>query len=326
MQQRGPNASMIRNTMMWELGSYASESPKAYATAMRHHYLTVGTGAGEQFTPWLRMADGAPLLALPIARGDLDMSFMNPAALLTQAVRGVGMFSEPLPLQVIATYPSWDSYVHAIHPRTGIRSMTELKEKRYPLKVSIRKDATHSTRVLLDQILALYDFTVDDIVTWGGSLHLVGPPGDARRHEALRTGEIDAVFDEGMKSWLDPALAAGLRAIPFEPSVMQQLGRLGWRAKTIPPGGIPGNEFPHLTEPCPGIDFSGWTLYTRASLPEDDVYLLCEALQARADRIPWEAGAYTGVPQLFQDTEAAPRDVPLHPGATRWCRDHGVAV
>jgi TRAP-type uncharacterized transport system substrate-binding protein len=75
-----------------------------------------------------------------------------------------------------------------------------------------------------------------------------------------------------------------------------------------------------------GIDYSGWALYTRASLPEDDVYLLCEALAARLDAIPWEPGAFTGLAQLFQDDEAAPRPVPLHPGAERWCREHGIAV
>jgi TRAP-type uncharacterized transport system substrate-binding protein len=325
MQQRGPNASLIRNTMMWEIGQYVAETPKARANATRNHYLTVGSGAGDRFTPWLRIADGSPLLAHAIVAGALDVSFMNPAALLTQATRGVGMFAEPLPLRVIATYPSWDRYLHGIHPRTGITSMTQLREERYPLRVSIRADATHATRVLLDQILALYDFTLDDIVSWGGSLHLVGPPSDPRRLEALRTGEIDAVFDEGIKSWLEPGLAAGLRMIRFEPAILDQLETLGWRRATIPPGGRAGNEF-ELTEEVEGIDFSGWSLYTRADLPEDDVYLLCEALQARAEHIPWEYGAYEGVPQLFLDTEAGPRGVPLHAGAERWAREHQIAV
>jgi TRAP-type uncharacterized transport system substrate-binding protein len=325
MQQARPNAVVIRNTLIWELASYVSESPKARANATRHHYLAIGSGAGEHFTPWLRLADGAPALAYAVARGDLDVAFMNPATLLTQAVQGIGLYREPLPLRVIATYPSWDRYIHAIHPRTGIMSMAQLKAERYPLRLSIRADATDSTRVLLDQILRLYDFTLDDLVSWGGSLQLVGAPRDPRRLEALRTGEIDAVFDEGMKSWLEPALQAGLQPIAFEEPVLQQLEALGWR-RAVLTASRPGNEFPHLAAPCVGIDYSGWALYTRASLPEDDVYLLCEALAARLDAIPWEPGAFTGLAQLFQDDEAAPRPVPLHPGAERWCREHGIAV
>jgi hypothetical protein len=42
--------------------------------------------------------------------------------------------------------------------------------------------------------------------------------------------------------------------------------------------------------------------------------------------IPWEKGGYTGIGQLGQDTEATPLDVPLHPGAARWFREHGFKV
>src|SRR5207302_626656 len=159
----------------------------------RHLYVAVGSGSGERFRPWLRLTDGSPLLAHAVAGEDLDVAFMNPSGLLTQAYRGVGLFREALPVRLVASYPSWDRYLHAIHPRTGIRSMAQLKEQRCPLKISIRADATHSTRILLDQMLALYDFTLDDLVSWGGSLQLVGPPGDPSRLGALRSGEIDAV-------------------------------------------------------------------------------------------------------------------------------------
>ncbi len=325
LRRTAPNAALIRNTMLSEIILHVGDSAKARANATRNLYVAMGSGSGERFQPWLRLTDGSPLLAHAIARGELDATFMNPSALLTQAYRGVGIFREPLPLRVIASYPSWDRYLHAIHPRTGITSMQQLKAERYPLRLSIRADATHSTRYLLDQLLALYDFTLDDIVSWGGSLQLVGPPSDPIRLEALRTGAIDAIFDEGMKSWLDPAMAAGLRPIAFEEPVLQQLEALGWRRADIAAGG-PHGRFPHLTEPCVGIDYGGWPLYTRADLPEDDVYLVCEALQARADAIPWEPGEYTGIPQLYQITEETPRDVPLHPGAEHWCRDHGIAL
>lgn len=320
-----PNASLIRNVMLSEIALHVSDSAQARAQATRTLYVGIGSGAGGEFRPWLRLTDGSPPLVHAVVRGDLDVAFMNPSALLTQAYRGVGLFREPLPVRVVASYPSWDRYIHAIHPRTGITSMQQLKAERYPLRLSIRADATHSTRVLIDQILALYDFTLDDLVSWGGSLQLVGPPSDAKRLEALRTGEIDAVFDEGMKSWLDAGMAAGLRPIAFEEPVLRELEALGWRRAGIPAGG-PGGQFPHLAEACVGIDYGGWPLYSRADLPENEVYLICEALQARVDAIPWEAGAFSGIPQLYQESEATPRDVPLHPGAERWCRDHGIAV
>lgn len=117
--------------------------------------IVVGNGSGDRFRPRLRMATGSPVLAHDVVRGDLELAIVNPSALLTQAYRGSGLFSEPLPVRAVAVYPSFDRFVCAIHPRTGLSSLAQIKERRYPLRVSTREDPTHSTRVLIDQILAL---------------------------------------------------------------------------------------------------------------------------------------------------------------------------
>jgi TRAP-type uncharacterized transport system substrate-binding protein len=70
------------------------------------------------------------------------------------------------------------------------------------------------------------------------------------------------------------------------------------------------------------IDYSGWPLYTRASLPDEAAYAVCEAIANRDAEIPWESGSYIGVHTLGDDAELTPRDVPLHPGAERWYREH----
>ena len=48
------------------------------------------------------MSTGSPILARAVANGDLEMAFVNPSGLLTQAYRGAGLFSEPLPVRVVA--------------------------------------------------------------------------------------------------------------------------------------------------------------------------------------------------------------------------------
>src|SRR5262245_65425903 len=98
------------------------------------------------------------------------MSIVNPPRFLSQSYRGTGLFPKPLPVRVLANYPSWDRYVHVIHSRTGLKSLAEIKQKKYPLRLSIREDATHSTRVLLDPTLALYGFTLADLESRVGRL------------------------------------------------------------------------------------------------------------------------------------------------------------
>jgi hypothetical protein len=255
-----------------------------------------------------------------VVNGELDMAMVNPSAFVTQAYRGTGLFSAPLPVRVVASYPSWDRFVIMMHERTGITSLTELRDRKPALRVSIREDSTHSTRVLIDQMLALYSFSLEDLRSWGCTFQEVGPPGDMRRVAAIQAGEIDFVCDEGLvnNDWFDVALANHMRAIDLEEPIFQQLIDMGWRRVVIPAG-----RFPHLTHDYTCIDYGGWPLYTRESLPDDIAYDVCGALAARANQIPWEEGAYTGVGQLGQDTEATPLDVPLHPGAERWYREHG---
>jgi TRAP-type uncharacterized transport system substrate-binding protein len=120
--------------------------------------------------------------------------------------------------------------------------------------------------------------------------------------------------------WFDQALASGMKPVTLDEFAFKYLVDLGWRKYTIKPG-----RFKNLAHEHTCIDYSGWPLYTRAALAEEDAYKICAAIMARKDQIYWEE-SYTGVGQLGQDTEATPRDIPLHPGAERWYREHGFKV
>ena len=128
---------------------------------------------------------------------------------------------------------------------------------------------------------------------------------------------MDAVFDEGIGSWFPHSLGAGFQPLTPDEPAMSRLEALGWRRAVIPAGRYPGLAAAHA---C--IDFSGWPLYTRASLPDDVAYDVCGALSARKDWIPWDERSYKGIDQIGRDTEETPLDVPLHPGAERWYREH----
>ena len=156
----------------------------------RDMLISVGKGSGDRFTPSLRMATGAPHLAYSVANGDLDVAIINPSGLLTQAYRGTGMFKSPLPVRILANYPSWDRFVFLLHPRTGLKSLGEIKEKRYPLRLSIREDTNHPTRVLIEQTFALYGFSIAELESWGGSLQLNKGPGDSRRLKEIGRAHV----------------------------------------------------------------------------------------------------------------------------------------
>ncbi|MGH7034180.1 MAG: hypothetical protein ACREFL_10655, partial [Stellaceae bacterium] len=191
----------------------------------------------------------------------------------------------------------------------------DIKRARYPLQVSVKEDATHSTRILTEQVLALYGFSLADIEAWGGKLHMSGSPSDRRRMEPMREGTLDAVFDEALVIWFDDALSCDLVPLAIEPEIAAQLAALGWRR-----GMVPKSKFPRLEADTAAIDYSGWPLYASAALDEATVYKLCAGFAQRADEIPWE-DSFTEVSQVWRDTDATPFDVPLHPGAERFLRE-----
>jgi TRAP-type uncharacterized transport system substrate-binding protein len=282
--------------------------------------VTVGRSTGNSFEPTLKMATGLIALAEDVAMGEIDVAWVNPSGLLTQAYRGQGLFNSPLDLRVLGVFPSLDRFACVIHPRTGIRSLDELKQKQYPLKLSIRGDASHGTRVLLDQGFTALGMSVSDIERWGGQLVYCTSPHEEARMEAIRSNAIDAIFDEGIGGWLPRALASGYEVLDLGDTFVNQLETVGWRRAVLPAQGYAGLKADRL-----GIDFSGWAMYTRSSLEDDLASRFLTALAARESEMPWE-DSYQGLGHLGQDTASTPRDVPLHPGARRWYEEHGYKV
>jgi TRAP-type uncharacterized transport system substrate-binding protein len=129
---------------------------------------------------------------------------------------------------------------------------------------------------------------------------------------------LDVVFDEGINGWLRAALDAGYQALELEPDVLSRLEAIGWRRAILP-----RERFPRLERDLQAIDYSGWPLYTRESLPEEVAYKVCEAIAQRFEYMPWTEPGFDRPGLLGHDTEATPLDVPLHPGAERWYREHG---
>jgi TRAP-type uncharacterized transport system substrate-binding protein len=301
--------------MLWEIALGLAGDPSIPYYGNRDISLVIGNGSGESFTSAVRMAPGSPILSHAVVRGELDMAFVNPSALLTQAYRGTGLYSHPLPVRVIASYPSWDRFVVAVHPRLGLKSLSELRNRQ--AKISVREDATHSTRVLIDQLLPLYGFSLADAEASGCTLQLVGPPMDQRRLQGLESGELDAVFDEGINGWLRAALDAGYQTLELEPDVLTRLEAIGWRRAILP-----RERFPRLERDQQAVDYSGWPLYTRESLPDEVAYKVCDAIAQRFEYMPWSEPGFDRAESLGQDTEATPLDVPLHPGAQHWYNEH----
>ena len=146
----------------------------------------------------------------------------------------------------------------------------------------------------------------------------VGDAAEPDRRAAIENGAVNAVFDEGIKSWGQTAVDKGFRYLSIDGAVMRRLKAMGYREAVLPK-----THFKGMTEDVATVDFSGWPMVVRKDMPDEVAYALCEALELRRKTIPTDNFKPLSIAQLCANDEEAPYDVPLHPGAARFYRERG---
>jgi TRAP-type uncharacterized transport system substrate-binding protein len=198
-----------------------------------------------------------------------------------------------------------------------------MRKERIPLRLSTGTAskawlASSPTMFTVAAVMKAAGFTFADLRQWGGKIQSVSRPSHPDRREAIDRGTINAIFDEGIKSWGQSAIDAGFRYLPVEGAILKKLTSIGYRRSVLPQ-----SRFPALAADVPTVDFSGWPMVVRADMPRDVAYALCEAIDARKALMPTDNFKPLDMAQLCANDEEAPFDVPLHPGAKQFYRDKG---
>jgi len=258
-----------------------------------------------------------------VAEGKFSLAWVNPSVLLTMAYRGKGPFRKRLPLRALAVFPSYDVMGFAVHESTGITSLSQIKKERFPLKLSTRLVSPsalreNSTMFTVAAVMRAAGFTFAELRKWGGKIYLASRPSDPARRASIENGTVNAIFDEGIKSWARTALENGFRFLPVEGTVLSSMVALGYR-----PTVMHKSRFPGMAQDITTIDFSGWPMIVRADMGDDAAYAICEAIEKRKEVLPTDNYKPLEMAQLCANDEEAPYDVPLHPGAARFYRERG---
>ena len=256
-----------------------------------------------------------------VADGKYTLAWVNPSVAATLAYRGTGPFRKKLPLRLIATFPSYDVMGFAVHKSTGLTSLSQIKKDRFPLRLSTnvtsKQALTESpTMFTVTAVMKAAGFTLADLRKWGGEVQSVSRPSHPDRREAIQKGTVNAVFDEGIKSWGQTAVDSGFVYLPIEGEVLKRLSSMGYRTSIVPK-----SRFKGLPADVATVDFSGWPMVVRADMPNDVAYALCEAIEKRQKLIPTDNFKPLAIAQLCANDEEAPYNVPLHPAARRFYRE-----
>ena len=271
----------------------------------------------------LSLATGSIREMLAVADREISLTWVNPSVLLTMACRGKGPFKKSLPLRAIAVFPSYDVMGFAVHESTGITSLEQIKKERIPLRLSTghlprSPRGVGATMFTVGAVLRAAGFSLDDLRKWGGTLHSAPRPSDPSRRAGIESDAINAVFDEGIKSWANTALENGFRFLPIEGAVLKKMRALGFRPTVMAQA-----KFHGLRKDVPTLDFSGWPMIVHADMPDKVAYALCEAIKSRKQMIPTDNYKPLRIAQLCANDAEAPYDAPFHAGAKRYYRERG---
>jgi len=258
----------------------------------------------------------------------VDISILNPSVLLSMAHRGSGLFSEPMQVALIAVMPHYDQLGFAVTTKSGLTSLDDIREKRYPLRLSVRGSLDASTSMAVELVLKAHGFSYQDIVSWGGSISYdqpmppQTPPGHLSRMARVANGELDAIFEEGVIVWAGGLPDIGMRLLEIDDAHLAWLVRIGFK-----PGKIERARYNWLERDVQTVDFSGWPIFTRIDAPGLLIRKFCEAMEARKDLIPWNWGPVKQkdlpLARMIVDSPETPVDVPFHPVAEEFWRETG---
>lgn len=265
--------------------------------------------------------------------GETDLGIATPAGLLAKALEGdkqsLGkkcIFPEPMPnLRALAVLPQNDSMVLAIHPKFGISSFEELRQRKPALRIATsRDDGTSFIGHTAMRYMEAHGIPKSVLESWGGSYVTHYRPDSSLT--AAHNGEVDAVLQEAI---MTPWWQQVIEDMSWVPLAAETTGLESLSAQL----GLGNNHLPKgfwksLNADLPTLDFSDFVILVRDDMPEDVAYLLTwclverrEVLERQYRHIPPQKSplSYPLVPKKM----AVP-PVPLHPGAKKYYEEAGV--
>jgi uncharacterized protein len=258
-----------------------------------------------------------------VASGNFHMAITTPFWVGNLAAEGRSPYSEPMPLCSLAGFDHQDMLVFAVRRETGITGLADIRDRKYPLKVSTPlRETQHPAVWCAERVIEEYGFSLDDIVSWGGKILRDRPRNQKLPSAVPVSAEFDAIFDEAVMTnrWKNLTTKYDLRFLPIDENVIARLQQRGWKRGVLKKG-----RFRGVDTDVPGIDFTGWYLFCRQDMDEELAYFTIKAIDEQQDEInaafPQPTSGMTAPVDMRALCRGLP--LPLHPGAERYYREKG---
>jgi len=256
---------------------------------------------------------GGALVNVGLVEGGEDAQMgLTTADLYLPARRGVPPFEKiHKNLRAIAVVGAADQGLLLVREGIPIDSIEELKEKKYPLRLTTSSKAS-SPALATARLLGLYQITFDDLKNWGGSVIFTSYQDSAN---LIADGHADAIVSSVTPAMIELISRRPMKLLPYNEKVIDKaVEQYGYSKNFVPKG-----KYPFVVE-------DGWTIgdtsiiLVNAEVPEEIVYGITKALCEHPKVVhDWGPIFASFDPKTAWKYVAGP----LHPGAEHYYREVG---
>lgn len=230
---------------------------------------------------------------------------------LRDAYRGTGIYRNEKPrtnLRLIANIQDPSYVLVAAKADTGITDLSQIREKRWPIRILTAGIGRDSSR-----ILAHFGLSKEAIEAAGG--HVGNTPEDRENFDVVIGGGGPMTTAPEWSIWTEISQKFDLRFIELPEDLLAELAREGEQER----GTIPVGLYRGIDRPIPTVVRTGTVIYGRADMPDDFAYLVAKAMDEQQQLLQWRHLNFSyNVHTVWKGYE-----VPLHPGAARYYREKG---
>lgn len=227
---------------------------------------------------------------------------------LRNAYRGTGMYAKEKPrtnLRLIANIQDPSYVLVAAKVDTGITDLSQIRAKRWPVRVLTAGIGGDSAR-----ILAHFGLSRQEIEAAGGA---VGNTAEIReRFDVVIGGGGPMTTAPEWRIWNEISQQFQLNFIELPDALLAELARTGEQERGMAPAGL----YRGMDRPIPTVVRTGTVIYGRAEMPDDFAYIVAKAMDEQQHLLQWRHLNFSyNVHTVWKGYE-----VPLHPGAARYYR------
>jgi TRAP transporter TAXI family solute receptor len=231
---------------------------------------------------------------------------------LREAYQGTGVYARDnkprTNLRLIANIQDPSYVLVAAKAETGITNLSQVREKRWPVRILTAGIGRDSSR-----ILAHFGLSRQAVEAGGG--HVGNTREDRENFDVVVGGAGVMTTAPEWSIWTDISQKFDLHFIELPDDLLAELAQEGEQER----GTIPVGLYRGVDRPIPTVVRTGTVIYCRDDTPDEFAYIVAKAMDEQQQLLQWSHLNFSyNVHTVWKAYE-----VPLHPGAARYYEEAG---